>query len=424
MSTGAPISLGARITSGFVNRCSVWIGVTWEDEGDHCRAGWSSTSLRTRGGACPASGEASLVGVCRGDLPGEATRRCARGRRRWCGVRTRKPCAPCSPNLPSISPPRPAMSRRGRLRPSAATAMCRRRGSWRGGSFGRPATTRCRRSRIEAQFRTDHSTVLRGIRRCELRRAEDADWWALMDKLKARLGPIPCRPAGRSSSNIRRIQNQCVPASWVITLDFEPFRSADVAHLTKQGRNKIMTAASGNKKSKRTRTLQAKILGTSKRKRARAKSKPLNTQRDATRKQVRHKQRQKDHAEQRRDNEATPLSADLDVVGLMNRRTRAFLELPTRIARCHSPFELWSEQSRFMQGLISDCQSVAQQLMMNALQTLAMTRSFRFPDGEVCARYSARWVRYMTIQTIAEGVASRSRRSRNPNRAVAALQQF
>jgi chromosomal replication initiation ATPase DnaA len=26
---------------------------------------------------------------------------------------------------------------------------------------------------------TDHSTVLRGIRRCELRRAEDADWCGL-----------------------------------------------------------------------------------------------------------------------------------------------------------------------------------------------------------------------------------------------------
>ena len=42
-------------------------------------------------------------------------------------------------------------------------------------------------------------------------------------------------------------------------------------------------------------------------------------------------------------------SAGLDVVGLVNRRTKAFLELPTRMARCHSPLEMWGVQARFMQ---------------------------------------------------------------------------
>ena len=135
-------------------------------------------------------------------------------------------------------------------------------------------------------------------------------------------------------------------------------------------------AAAAGKKGMRTRAAQATIQGMSKRKRARAKSKPLNTQRDATRKQVLNRRHREKHS-QRRDNETTPLSADLNVVGLMNRRTRAFLELPARMARCHSPFELWSEQTRFMQGILSDCQSVAHHLMMNALKALAMTRSPR-----------------------------------------------
>ena len=127
-----------------------------------------------------------------------------------------------------------------------------------------------------------------------------------------------------------------------------------------------MATASGNKKGKRIRTPHAKIQVMSKRKRPPAKSRSLNTQRDATRKQVRKGQRRENGPEQRRGNETTPRSADLDVAGLMNRSTRAFLELPTRMARCHSPFGLWSEQARFMQGIISDCQSVAQHLMMNA----------------------------------------------------------
>jgi len=30
-----------------------------------------------------------------------------------------------------------------------------------------------------------------------------------------------------------------------------------------------------------------------------------------------------------------------------------------RMARCHYQFEFWTEQARFMQEVISDCQSVA-----------------------------------------------------------------
>jgi len=41
-------------------------------------------------------------------------------------------------------------------------------------------------------------------------------------------------------------------------------------------------------------------------------------------------------------------------MGLMNRRAQAYFELPSRIACCHSPFEVWREQARFMQESFAD----------------------------------------------------------------------
>jgi hypothetical protein len=39
---------------------------------------------------------------------------------------------------------------------------------------------------------------------------------------------------------------------------------------------------------------------------------------------------------------------------LVNRRARALFNLPTQIARCRSPFELWGVQARFIQEGFSD----------------------------------------------------------------------
>jgi hypothetical protein len=64
-----------------------------------------------------------------------------------------------------------------------------------------------------------------------------------------------------------------------------------------------------------------------------------------------------------------PLFGSSELIELMNRRTSAFLELPMRMARCGSPFALWSEQTQFMQGMFSDCQLLAQCMMTNAVQT-------------------------------------------------------
>ena len=59
---------------------------------------------------------------------------------------------------------------------------------------------------------------------------------------------------------------------------------------------------------------------------------------------------------------------------LICRRSRAALELPTRLARCHSPFEFWSAQAQFMQEGFADCQSVALRMMTGPLHALSNGR--------------------------------------------------
>ena len=111
-----------------------------------------------------------------------------------------------------------------------------------------------------------------------------------------------------------------------------------------------MASASGKKKDRRrqTKTYPAPQKARS------AKSTPLNAGRDATRK--RELQRKTGESSERgRGNGAAPLSNGFDVLGLIGRRTTAVLELPMRMVRCHSPFEFWSEQARFMQEVFSDC---------------------------------------------------------------------
>ena len=123
-----------------------------------------------------------------------------------------------------------------------------------------------------------------------------------------------------------------------------------------------MASASGEKKGKRRQTKTYRAP----RKARSPKSTPLNAQRDATRK--RDLQRKTgERSERGRGNGAGPLSNGFDVLGLIGRRTTAVLELPMRMARCHSPFEFWSEQARFMQEVFSDCQSVALRTMTAAL---------------------------------------------------------
>ena len=133
-----------------------------------------------------------------------------------------------------------------------------------------------------------------------------------------------------------------------------------------------MASASGEKKGKRRQT-KTKTHGAPRKARS-PKSTPLNAQRDATRK--RELQRKTgERSERGRGNGAAPLSNGFDVLGLIGRRTTAVLELPMRMARCHSPFEFWREQARFMQEVVSDCQSVALRIVTTPLEAPRMTRS-------------------------------------------------
>lgn len=61
-----------------------------------------------------------------------------------------------------------------------------------------------------------------------------------------------------------------------------------------------------------------------------------------------------------RDHRSSDLfSANHELAGLMNRRTKALLELPLRLSGCTSPIQVWSEQTRFLQDYLGDCYAVA-----------------------------------------------------------------
>jgi hypothetical protein len=127
-----------------------------------------------------------------------------------------------------------------------------------------------------------------------------------------------------------------------------------IASTTKKGR-----------KARQRRAGQAKNQLAVKSKARASRSTPLNAQRDATRKlEVTSKRR--GTARHRRDIATSP-SAGLELVELMKRRTNAFFELPIRLARCQSPFAMWGEHMRFMQGVFADYQSITNQMMRNTL---------------------------------------------------------
>ena len=47
-------------------------------------------------------------------------------------------------------------------------------------------------------------------------------------------------------------------------------------------------------------------------------------------------------------------AAGVDGMALMHRRAQAYLELPARMARCNSPFQVWRVQAQFVQECFSD----------------------------------------------------------------------
>jgi hypothetical protein len=126
-----------------------------------------------------------------------------------------------------------------------------------------------------------------------------------------------------------------------------------------------MARASGTKghQGKQTRAARAKAHRPAGRDVRIPTSKPLNAQRDATCKgQIQRKRRDKS------EQILMPLLADRELIELMNRRTRALIDLPIRIARCRTPFDVWREHNQFVQGITTDCQSAAFRVMKAGLQ--------------------------------------------------------
>ena len=129
-----------------------------------------------------------------------------------------------------------------------------------------------------------------------------------------------------------------------------------------------MASASGEMKGKRRHAASAKTRRAS-RKAPRAKNKPLNVARDAT------LNRELQDGDRFTRGRRGALSNGFEVLALISRRSRAALELPTRLARCHSPFEFWSMQAQFVKEGFTDCQSVALRMMTDPLHALSMAGS-------------------------------------------------
>jgi hypothetical protein len=130
-----------------------------------------------------------------------------------------------------------------------------------------------------------------------------------------------------------------------------------------------MARASGRTKKhqrKQTRAARANAHRPAGRKTRTPTTAPLNAQRDATRKgQIQRKPR--GNSEQVRHSTTMPLPAGHELIELMDRRTKAVLDLPVRIARCRTPFDLWREHTQFMQAFTTDCQLAAFLLMKAGL---------------------------------------------------------
>jgi len=56
--------------------------------------------------------------------------------------------------------------------------------------------------------------------------------------------------------------------------------------------------------------------------------------------------------------------ANVEMVGLLGRRSRAYLDLPAHLAQCRTPQQMWDEQAKFLQDMMQDYQ-VTNDRMMN-----------------------------------------------------------
>ena len=127
-----------------------------------------------------------------------------------------------------------------------------------------------------------------------------------------------------------------------------------------------MPSTSSKKNGHKLKKKHAAKAKTARSPQRRTRASPLNAQRDAARIQDLQRKPRKTHSE-----------LGLDVVELVNRRAKAFLEFPMRVVSCRSPFELWSTQARFAHAFFSDYQSAAQHILMHALHGICHAEAHR-----------------------------------------------
>ena len=53
---------------------------------------------------------------------------------------------------------------------------------------------------------------------------------------------------------------------------------------------------------------------------------------------------------------ALPYNPALSMIAMMGRVMGIYAELPARLAQCRSPMDLWQEQARFTQRVLTECQ--------------------------------------------------------------------
>jgi hypothetical protein len=67
-------------------------------------------------------------------------------------------------------------------------------------------------------------------------------------------------------------------------------------------------------------------------------------------------------------------SSALELLGFMSRTTGASLTLPWAMMRCRTPFEMWSEQNKLLQGVFTDFQKTSTRMVSGAFNEVADVR--------------------------------------------------
>jgi hypothetical protein len=67
----------------------------------------------------------------------------------------------------------------------------------------------------------------------------------------------------------------------------------------------------------------------------------------------------------------SPFLPAVELQGFMDRAASTFLSLPLAMMRCRTPFEMWDEQNKFLQGVFADFQKVSARMMSSAFNRAA-----------------------------------------------------